>query len=331
MATLKNVLFRDNVSDTGEIPSHGMYSGSPDVIVHENVGNPSQYFVDNYNQYPNEPVDLNKRINYIYTRVKNLAGQEVKGHLSVYASRCSLFMYPSLWKNNILYTPYDSDGIHYPYAEFTAKGNSIAVGERPLVLSGVDNRNFCLVGIASDKNGPTIPPDFNTYDEFVCWIHEEPGVCLRNMSVERAAELTDYENSYLLENGDVQPPVTMLNVIAKNVPTGTLYGIECHDLQLCHEERTTSTKNHFGIGIDLPTHFSGAVRAYAKLPAGQKWPVGAIVNVQIWPGVYKDMRSYRYGRSMDQLRVACDHAGIDRLRSGGGRLVKLGECGMVTV
>lgn len=332
MATLKNVLFRDNISDTGSIPSHGSYCGSPDVIVHEDIGNPSQYFVDNYDKYPNKPVDLNKRINYIYTRVKNLTGQKVDGHLSVYASRCNLFLRPSCWKKNILYTPYDEWGNHFSYTKFSAEGNSIAAGERPLILSGVDNTNFCLVGIASDNEGPTIPSDFETYDEFICWIHEEPGVCLRNMLVEYSAELTDYENSYLLEIGSEQPPVALINVIAKGFPKETLYGVECHELRISQEKRTKNKDlDRFAIAIDLPAGFSAAVRVYAKLPAGEKCPVGATVRVEAWPGTYKYMRSYRYGLSVASLVASCDHAGMERFRLAGGRLVKMGECGMVTV
>lgn len=333
MAIINQVLFRDDIGDKGEQPSHGSYCGSPDIIVHKDVSDPDTYFKNNYNEYVTEAVDRKSRINYIYTRVKNLTSSEVKGRIQVYASRASLFMTPSIWLDNILYTPEDPSGNKNNYVNFDAQKESIAVGSSPLILSGVDNNNFCLVGIACDEKGPEIQGDFKSYSDFVCWVRDNKGVCVRNMSAQNISTLKDYEGSYSLENPySTEPPAAMLNIIASDVLVGTVYGVECQALGICQEWTARSTNARNGIVINLPAGFNGVVKVYAKLPSGQSvWPVKARVRMESWIGMTAAEKAFCYGRGIHEFLHNCDDLRFMDFANGGGKLVKIGECGMVTV
>lgn len=336
MAIINDVLFRDNLGDNGSLPSHGSYCGSPDIIVHTDVGDPDTFFKDNYDAYVTEAVDKKSRINYIYTRVKNVSSNEIKGRLQVYASGASLFMYPSKWLNNILYTPEDESGDKYSFAEFDAQPGSIAVGGKPLILSGVDNTNFCLVGIACDEKGPELTTDFNSYSDFVTWIHENRGVCLRNMTARNISELKDFEASYSLENPfDSEPPAASLYIDVSDVVVGTVYGIECKALNIGgpdSEWTAKETSEHKGVVITLPANFNGAVKVYAKLPSGTSvWPANARVRIETWIGVTAQETAFRYGKAVHEILDNCDDLKLANFANSGGRLVKIGECGMVTV
>lgn len=334
MAIINDVLFRDNLGDDGSLPSHGSYSGSPDIIVHTDVGDPDTFFKDNYDAYVTEAVDKKSRINYIYTRVKNVSSNEVKGRLQVYASSASLFMHPSKWLNNILYTPEDESGNKYSFAEFDAQPGSIAVGGKPLILSGVDNTNFCLVGIACDEKGPELTTDFKSYSDFVTWIHKNRGVCLRNMSAINISTLKDYEASYSLENPfSSEPPAASLYVYVSDVVVGTVYGVECKALGIENTEwMAEKPSEKQGLVITLPANFNGAVKVYAKLPSGTSvWPVNARVRIETWIGVTAQETAFCYGKAVHEIHDNCDDLRLTGLANSGGRLVKIGECGMVTV
>lgn len=333
MAIINDVLFRDNLGDDGSLPSHGSYCGSPDIIAHTDVGDPGTFFKDNYDAYVTEEVDTKSRINYIYTRIKNVSSNNVKGRLQVYASNSSLFMYPSKWLNNILYTPEDGSGNKNSFAEFDAQPDSIAVGGKPLILSGVDNTNFCLVGIACDEKGPELNTNFNSYSDFVAWIHENRGVCLRNMTARSISNLKDYEASYSLENPySSEPPAALLNIIVSDVVVGTVYGIECQALGISGEWTAKNANEKQGVVLTLPANFNGAVKVYAKLPSGTSvWPANARVRIETWVGVTVQETAFRYGKAVHNILGNCDDLRLADFANSGGKLVKIGECGMVTV
>jgi hypothetical protein len=150
---------RDNLADNGVVPSPGYPYNSPDIISHSQVEKPDTFFKANYDSNPNEAIELGSRTNRIYVRTKNLSTAAKTGwYISVYRSTASLFTNTNLWKTSPLKTAAGHE--HISLANL--QPNDIGVGGEAFLLSGVDSEYFCLIGIASSTQVPTIPDAFAT-------------------------------------------------------------------------------------------------------------------------------------------------------------------------
>lgn len=136
----------------------------------------------------NQQVSSGSKTNFVYTRVKSLDSSPQEGYLRLYRAGVSLFMTPSVWRGNAMKTP---AGDPFVKVSATSKGD-VAVGVTPFVLDATASNRFCLVGIANTDRTETVPEDFRTYDEFVVWVHQNPGVCVRNLNVIGTTK-TNYE------------------------------------------------------------------------------------------------------------------------------------------
>ena len=91
-----------------------------------------------------------------------------------------------------------------------------------------------------------MPEDFRTYDEFVVWIHQNPGVCVRNLNVIGTTK-TNYEQLDGLKNPEDKPRHAAFYLTATNVPVGTTIGMQCEPAKLEASVVTSSeTRDAFG-------------------------------------------------------------------------------------
>ena len=97
---------RSYFGDTGEYPTGGSLSKSPDIIPNgmEPIPDPEESFVNN-----NWDKDMGKDLvanaaNYLYVRGNNLGTAATDGIVNLYYAPANLILYPVEWRNNQLQT-----------------------------------------------------------------------------------------------------------------------------------------------------------------------------------------------------------------------------------
>jgi hypothetical protein len=327
MANINEFLLRDYLGDTGGT-DHWQYYSSPDLISHSQIENPGKYFADNYGRDVNEYVNPRSKTNALYVRGKNRGGSALSGRVSVYRASTSLFMTPSLWRNNILKTAPDGDGRQQDYVNFSATANNVAVCDSPLVLDGT-KQYFCLVGIASDNNGPVIPEDFATYEAFTKWITSAQGVCVRNLVLLASGPTYDIEMPMHVINPEADSRTVTFVVTLTDAPINTVFSLECGGLDI-HQSQTYTgeDKTHIlYISTGAPSHFNDLAVARAKTPDGTVAPSNMKLSIEFYYAVNTGSEVYHLGIDVARLGAANPNDSILRaLANGNGRLVKLGEC-----
>ena len=105
------------------------------------------------------------------TRVKSLDSAAGGLPPPVPSQRRTLFMAASVWRGNAMKTLL---AIHSSRSAQPVKAASPSAS--PFVLDATASNRFCLVGIANTDRTGNRAEDFRTYDEFVVWVHQNPGV-----------------------------------------------------------------------------------------------------------------------------------------------------------
>lgn len=315
------VLIRDNLGDGGEVPSHGGAYSSPDIICHEQVASASDAFGTkaSYAQDLSQPADTGKQSNLVYARAKNTSDEEVTVWLRLYRANMSLFLRPSQWKNNPLATV---DGTTAQRVTIPAGG--IGVAPQPFVLSGQGKDTFCLVAIANDSAAETVPGDFSNYSDFLSWVHTNPAVGVRNLSLVSGAK-TSYEYLCSFSNPENEEKFTGFAVVGEKVPVGTRVVLKCEPLAIDDERTVAEEDPKYGMMGITPAGFDGIVTLSAYLPAGvSKWPDEAKLTVRIYVAVWPGVECYEWAAPAFEVMPGVN-AG---LLGESGKLVLLGECGV---
>lgn len=322
MAYQNNLLFRTFLGDTGKEHRNATCS-SPDIITHEQVLTPANFFAGNYTSDPNQQANKLKKTNLIYTRVKNHKALEepVVGYIRLYKSWSSLFLNPDNWVKNKLFTP---QGKAYTRVE-THLGANIAVGDDVFVIDGTTASSFCLLGIVNTDQEETIPTVSN-YTDYIEWIHSNPAVCARNLSVISSGTKSELEELYHFsnpENHDI--PVTFV-LTTTNLPQNTLIGLKCEPLKMTEEKKVNATECQVELKIEIPAGFNGYINVYATLPGGAVWPENATVNVSTHLDATPADRIFCYGVSP---KLVLKNSQLLSAYNSNHRLVLLGNCGVV--
>ncbi|MEM8541174.1 MAG: hypothetical protein AAGF25_09490 [Pseudomonadota bacterium] len=281
MAVFDGFLVRNSLDDNGSIPSPGYPYYSPDLICHAQVANPGTMFTQDYATDPNQPVETGSKVNYFYVRAKNLSQSTLSGHyISVYRANASLFMRPSIWKNNRLQT---QDGQKYVALPTTAT-NAIAIGNKPFLLDGVASTNFCMIGIASASQNPVVPPDFASYDAYITWVRTNQNICGRNLRTVQSFAVRTYEQLDNFSNPEaVSVPTLFKTTFAGPVAAGSTFGITCAPLNISTSWKIGDGHVETTSGM-TPAMFNGNVTTWARTPNGQ-WPNGVSLNTVAYVGV----------------------------------------------
>lgn len=281
MTTFDGFLMRDSLQDTGVVPSPGYPYHSPDLICHAQVADPASFFAANYASDPNQGVQIGSTVNYFYVRAKNLSAATLSNHyVSVYRANASLFMKPSIWKNNKLST---HDGQNYVGLPSTAPGQ-IAVGDKSFLLDGIASSNFCLIGIASPLQNPNVPDDFSTYEAYVVWVRSNQNICGRNLRTLHDFPNRTYEQLDAFSNPEAQSvPTLFQTTFAGPAPAGSTFGITCAPLGINTTWNISSGPTQTSSAM-TPANFSGNVTTWATIPGGT-WPSGASITTVVYVGV----------------------------------------------
>lgn len=316
---MSKLFMRDDLNDNGTIHHHGSYCSSPDIICHSQVAYPKEFFKDNYNQDPNESVQLGSAVNFIYTRLKNLYTTASGGYIHLYRSRASLFMHPSIWKNNKLMT---QEGKSYVTID-TTEPNQVAVANEPFIIEAIKSNLFCIVGIASQDKDPIIPDDFSNYSDFILWVKGNQNVSVRNLSLERNCTKKDYERLDNFSNPEIIPVPALFKVEAIGLPEGTVFGVKCAPLAI-DDNQSINKGNILTASSICPARFDGTVTTYAILPNNvSKWPKGARLDIDVYVGLEENSDAAIYAENWEDFNS--DHHELMG-RSNGGHLVKIGSC-----
>lgn len=173
---LPDIYLRDNVADSGEEPTTGGISASPDIILRKTVSpNPDVEFgITTYDSSTLGSEAEAGQDNYIYARLQNRGAVVADATVTVYWSEVASLVTPDMW-NYIgevvvpAVAPGDfkvSDPITWPSAQIPATGH------------------YCLVGVVDTPLDPAPPiPTFTTFDEFRDFIRNSNNVTWRNFNV----------------------------------------------------------------------------------------------------------------------------------------------------
>lgn len=182
LGLVPDVYLRDNVGDTGVVPSTGGISASPDIIVRPiAVADPEASFGEGSG---NENVStLGYEVeagqdNYIYARIKNRGGMQAIGvTVDVYWSEVSTLVTPDQWHLIGITNP-----VNIPATDTLVVTDPIAWQSALIPATG----HYCFIGIVNhvDDPAPLIPPSTNfNWNEFTDYIRNNNNIVWRNFNV----------------------------------------------------------------------------------------------------------------------------------------------------
>lgn len=274
----KELLMRDNLSDTGSVPSIGSMYNSPDLIVHEQIEDPYSFFIESYNKDVNQPLDIHSHVNLIYVRVKNLSNVPKIAYIHLYAANASLFLNTSEWITNKLKT---AEGVDYVQTDVIQPGE-IGVGKVPFVFNALSDHNYCHIGYVLDSpNEPDIPSDFKDYEEYSTWLHGNTNICMRNFTLidgpryylENSCGYSNPKNQdisgiFEFQLGGKFPANTEIVFISKQLGIEKKIVLEKDITQYSDVIKAVIPSNSIGVVIlkvSLPLGYEGEKGAYAAL------------------------------------------------------------------
>lgn len=175
-ASEPDLFIRDNLSDTGKVPSTGILSISPDIIIRKNlVASPAVAFGDITIDPGSDKVEIGND-NYLYVRVHNIGRHQTDATVRLYFSPLTTSCSPSLWKfidevdvTNIPGGAFKvSDAVVWPHVPDPGTAN-----------------HFCLIAIC----GNTIDtfPDASMIDsaaDFIKFMQSNNNIAYRNVILE---------------------------------------------------------------------------------------------------------------------------------------------------
>ncbi|NET39503.1 MAG: hypothetical protein F6K19_47330 [Cyanothece sp. SIO1E1] len=313
---------RDDLSDTGVIPSPGYPYNSPDIISHAQVASPKTYFKNNYNINPNQPIELGSHINFIYVRAKNLSSATKSSYyISVYRSPSSLWLTPSLWKPYKLKTQSGEDYVTLD----PVNPNAIVVGNDNFILDGMATNYFCVVGVASNQKDPTLPNSFSSYSDYWNWIRNNQNICGNNLNQIRSFPNRQFERLDNFENPSDQPAPILIKLTASGpLPSGTVFGVSCAPCNISRQQTVSQGTILTASGM-VPAHFNGSVKTYAELPSNGTWPAGATITTHLYVGQDADSESAQYATPHEIIGVK--QRDLGEYHAKNGVLVLLGSTG----
>jgi hypothetical protein len=176
-----DVYLRDDVGDTGLVPSTGSISASPDIIVRPNrVANPVASFgegsgTENSNSLGFE-VEAGQD-NFVYVRMRNRSTRAAASNTTatVYWSEVSTLVTPDRW--NLIGT---TAPINVPAGDTLVVTDPIVWPAAAVPATG----HYCFVGILDQARdlAPVVPPPTD-WDGFYAFIRNQNNVAWRNFNV----------------------------------------------------------------------------------------------------------------------------------------------------
>lgn len=262
MATYNDLFLRDNLNDQGSVPATGTISTSPDIIPYGTspVTDPTTFFTNNYSSDVGKDLIANAQ-NYIYMRAKNLAAGAESGTISLYYSKASLLLYPSLWQSNILKTSSGSTSV--PIS--AATNGAIAVATDPFTWQpqAISGDHYCLIGRIVTAANPNPIPQTGNIQDFATYIANNRGMGWRNVAVITSGSPT-FSQGVDYDQGSQGGNMTVL-LTCTNVPKGAAVSFSCGtpgpNPPINLPQTTVTDSNSFVVGMStvIPDNFKSTI------------------------------------------------------------------------
>lgn len=332
-----NILIRDSLQDSGQVPSPGYPYTSPDVICtqQQQVQNPTQTFTANYNSDPNQAVISNQN-NFIYMRGKNMGQTASGGTVYLYWCPSSMLMTPNQWTQNALQA--NIGGQWQSYNTFPQVApNTVTVTQAPFTWAPAPppaGQHYCTIGAVSTPQNPWTTADipaFPTWDSFVLWVRNNQNICWRNITLITNPTPPQWDRVDVLNNTFNQDVPILVQALCTNVPIGTTVQLKVTNLGINTTQQINNNQSQtvYSNGATLPSGYQGYVETIATLPSGQSWPTGALITTTVFFGTQVGTEvaqfSHDFGRDEEHPSVL-QAKKIAGARSGVGVLVKVGNC-----
>lgn len=315
----RQILLRDNLSDSGEIPSSGSTYSSPDLIVHTQVEDPQKYFKDTYGSDVSMPLQTGAMTNLIYARVKNIGSSPKQAFIHSYACLSDLFLTPSIWKDKQLKSisgkDYVSTGIIQP--------GEVGVATEPFVFNAQQNTAYCHTGYVMDTDAdPDFPAEFKDYDSYVAWIRGCTHAAARNHSLISSQKSTYEQMNQFSNPSSTDPRIgAFLIELTAGFPVNTRIVVNCEPLGIINEEKVitdSSAPFQFTVSGIIPPSFNGVICTAIFLPSGSQWPTGGKITVSALVNLAKNSVAAQYAVNLNAQPVLA--------RANVGKLIHIGTC-----
>jgi hypothetical protein len=323
----RKLLLRDNLADVGNIPSHGSYYASPDLITHTQVADPQTYFKNNYGSDVSMQIQTGSATNLIYARVKNIGNEPMEAFIHSYACFSSLFLNPAAWNDAQLFSvsgeSYVRTGIIQP--------GEVGVGFEPFVFNAQKGA-YCHTGyVMSSKATPDFPTEFKDYDHYVAWIKGCTHATARNHSIIRT-QTSSYEQFDDFSNPSAtETRVALFQIdLSKGFPVNTKIVVNCEPLGINDMELTVrDALNPFMGTVSgiVPPSFRGIIRTAVFLPPNTSWPEGGEVAVTAFVSWTGNSVSEAHTLEVNHLNLFDNCCNQQVLTNANvGRLIEIGRC-----
>jgi hypothetical protein len=185
LGLVPDVYVRDNVGDTGTIPSAGALASSPDVFVlHAPVTDPNASFGEGSGH--EDDTGLGSLVerghsNFVYVRMKNRGEGDANAvQATVYYSTPATLLTPDLW-TEIGTTP----AVNVPHGDTLVVADPIEWLDADLPPDG----HYCFVAILDHPQDPApLPPGPTDWPGYRSFIRAQNNVTWRNFNVETPPE-----------------------------------------------------------------------------------------------------------------------------------------------
>lgn len=290
MPTYEDLFVRDDLADTGQIPSTaGTASYSPDVLVWgtDTIPDPQKYLSDNYGKTWYKNVVYGEQ-NYIYCRAKNLFPGSQTGQLYLRYANSGLFCNVDSWRNNIIGTAIPEQN----YLKLAAQRNQVVCGDSAFLWNPPTPPNgahYCLIAqIVTEEHPNPLPERFTSFEQYVRWVVDNPAISWRNIQIVDAASPPQYQENFYIENVENNEAEVLVMTTGFNLPANTTLSMVCAAIgpepPIDRSTLTTGGTRPAQVAQSsyLPPSFAGWVTATVHLPEGQSWGAGMRVLVEAY-------------------------------------------------
>ncbi|HEV7509804.1 MAG TPA: hypothetical protein VGS07_33335 [Thermoanaerobaculia bacterium] len=319
MPQYSNFLLRDTLQDTGHPDTYDALWVSPDIVPWgpDEMPNSTATLTSTRGQDIGRQLNQGE-INYLYLRGLNLSGSTQSTKLYLYWANPSLFCQPSTWTQ----IPTAAGGDYLP---LIANGNQFVAGNaafRWMTPTG-SSTHYCLLAMASDSDNP-LPGPFDSTNEFVEWVGDNPGVAWRNVNLSGTPPPPSWQGDLQFGNPNdyAAPFLFLVNPIGLN--------LTAQISMQCAEEGPNPPidGNQASFQTTLPAGFQGVLDVRLSLPGNVPWPAGSRVCIsyfQIGSGSSGQMLQ-KHAATPDRLqRMGIGRQQIERLQESAGFLIPVGS------
>lgn len=286
----EGLLVRDNLLDTGEIPTTGNPYTSLDIIPYQDQSLTWTVASDNYGTDIGKQI-VDRGINNIYVRSRNLNSGAVTGTCALYYSNASLFLITSQWVQ--LTDPAGNQNL--PFVD-GGQNSSIASGGKALVnpaflLTGLpDGQHYCMITVVQTSGLPpmVIPASFPSNADFALWVHNNPAVAWRNLDV-IPNPVSSLIRTAAFGNEDPASDNFVFQAVCTGFATGSQLRSQCTDARLPLDrtdpipEPDVNGNQVVTFNVVVPGgQFQSSMTFTATAPAGATIPRGAGITFDFY-------------------------------------------------